>query len=47
LSHKIKVNLNKLQNKKPLEEQPNEKISISIGGSSENKKKKLKIRNQK
>ena len=39
MSHKIKFNLNKLQNKKPLEEQPNEKISISIGGSIENKKK--------
>ena len=39
LSHKIKFNLNKQQNKKPLEEQPNEKISISIGGSIENKKK--------
>ena len=39
MSHKIKFNLNKQQNKKPLEEQPNEKISISIGGSIENKKK--------
>ena len=39
LSHKIKFNLNKLQNKKPLEEQPNEKISISIGGPIEKKKK--------
>ena len=39
LSHKIKFNLNKQQNKKPLEEQPNEKISISIGGPIENKKK--------
>ena len=39
LSHKIKFNLNKQQNKKPLEEQPNEKISISIGGSIEKKKK--------
>ena len=39
LSHKIKFNLNKQQNKKPLEEQPNEKTSISIGGSIEKKKK--------
>ena len=39
LSHKIKLNLNQKQNKKPLEEQPNEKISISIGGPIENKKK--------
>ena len=39
LSHKIKFNLNKQQNKKPLEEQPNEKISISIGSSIETKKK--------
>ena len=39
LSHKIKFNLNKKQNKKPLEEQPNEKISISISGSRENKNK--------
>ena len=39
LSHKIKFNLNKQQNKKPLEEQPNEKISISIGGPIEIKKK--------
>ena len=39
LSHKIKFNLNKQQNKKPLEEQPNEKISISIGGPIKNKKK--------
>ena len=39
MSHKIKFKLYKQQNKKQLEEQPNEKISISIGGSSENKKK--------
>ena len=39
LSHKIKFNLNKQKNKKPLEEQPNEKISISIGGPIEKKKK--------
>ncbi len=39
LSHKIKFNLNKQQNKKPLEEHPNEKISISISGSRENKNK--------
>ena len=39
LSHKIKFNLNKQQNKKPLEEQPNEKISISIDSPIEKKKK--------
>ena len=39
MSHKIKFNLNKQQNKKPLEEQPNKKISISIGSSIETKKK--------
>ena len=39
MSHKIKFNLNKQQNKKPLEEQPNEKISISIGCPIEKKKK--------
>ena len=39
LSHKIKFNLNKQKNKKLLEEQPNEKISISISGSEENKNK--------
>ena len=39
MSHKIKFNLNQQQNKKPLEEQPNEKISISIGGTIENKNK--------
>ena len=39
MSHKIKFNLNKQQNKKPLEELPNEKISISIGGPIEKKKK--------
>ena len=38
MSHKIKFNLNKQQNKKPLEEQPNEKISISINSSREQKK---------
>ena len=39
MSHKIKFNLNNQQNKKPLEEQPNEKISISISSSKENKNK--------
>ena len=39
MSHKIKFNLNKKQTKKQLEEQPNEKISISIGGPIEKKKK--------
>ena len=43
LSNKIKLNLNKQQNKKSLEEQPNEKINISIGGSSENKKKIINL----
>jgi DNA-nicking Smr family endonuclease len=46
LSHKIKFNLNKQQNKKPLEEQPNEKISISINSSRENKKKIENIDNK-
>ena len=36
MSRKIKLNLHK-KNKKPLEEQPNEKISISISGSRESK----------
>ena len=43
LSHKIKFNLNKQQNKKPLEEQPNEKISISMDGPIENKKKSVNL----
>ena len=46
MSHKIKFNLNKQQNKKPLEEQPNEKISISINSSSETKKKIENIDNK-
>jgi len=46
LSHKIKFNLNKQQNKKPLEEQPNEKISISINSSRETKKKIENIDNK-
>ena len=33
MSHKINFNLNKEQNKKPLEDQPNQKISISISSS--------------
>ena len=47
MSHKIKFNLNKQQNKAPLEEQPNEKISITIGGPkastviAENSEKKI------
>ena len=47
MSHKIKFNLNKQQNKATLEEQPNEKISITIGGPkastviAENSKKKI------
>ena len=43
MSHKINFNLNKQQNKKTLEDQPNEKITISIGGSSEIKNKSLNI----
>ena len=39
MSHKIKFNLNKQKNNKPLEDQPNEKISISISSSAENKNK--------
>ena len=46
LSHKIKFNLHKQQNKKPLEEQPNEKISISINSSRETKKKIENIDNK-
>ena len=46
MSHKIKFNLNKQQNKKPLEEQPNEKISISIKSSRGTKKKIENIDNR-
>ena len=46
MSHKIKFNLNQKQNKKPLEEQPNEKISISINSSRETKKKIENIDNK-
>ena len=46
LSHKIKFNLNKQQNKKPLEEQPNEKISISINSSRETREKIENIDNK-
>ena len=46
LSHKIKFNLNKQQNKKPLEEHPNEKISISINSSRETKEKIENIDNK-
>ena len=46
LSHKIKLNLNQKQNKKSLEEQPNEKISISINSSMETKKKIENIDNK-
>ena len=46
MSHKIKLNLNQKQNKKPLEEQPNEKISISINSSRETKKKIENIDNK-
>ena len=46
LSHKIKFNLNQKQNKIALEEQPNEKISISINSSRETKKKIENIDNK-
>ena len=46
LSHKIKFNLNQGQNKKSLEEQPNEKISISINSSRETKEKIENIDNK-
>ena len=46
MSHKIKFNLNQGQNKKPLEEQPNEKISISIKSSRGTKKKIENIDNK-
>ena len=46
LSRKIKFNLNQEQNKKPLEEQPNEKISISINSSRETKEKIENIDNK-
>ena len=46
MSHKIKFNLNKQQNKKSLEEQPNEKISISINSSRETKEKIENIDNK-
>ena len=46
MSHKIKFNLNQGQNKKPLEEQPNEKISISINSSRQNKNKIENIDNK-
>ena len=46
MSHKIKFNLNQKQNKKPLEEQPNEKISISINSSWETKEKIENIDNK-
>ena len=46
MSHKIKFNLNQGQNKKSLEEQPNEKISISINSSRENKNKIENIDNK-
>ena len=39
MSHKIKFNLSKYQNKKPLEDQPNKKIRISIGSTDVGKHK--------
>ncbi len=45
MSHKIKFNLNK-QNKKPLEEQPNEKINITISIPRESKNKSENLENK-
>ena len=47
MSHKIKFNLSNKKNKKQLEDQPNEKISISIGGAIVNTNKVDKLENQK
>ena len=47
MSHKIKFNLSNQKNKKQLEDQPNEKISISIGRSTANTNKVDKLENQK
>ncbi len=46
MSHKIKFYLNKQQNKKPLEDLPNEKISISISSTRDNKKKSINLENK-
>ena len=47
MSHKIKFNLSNKKNKKQLEDQPNEKISISIGETIVNTNKVDKLENQK
>ena len=47
MSHKIKFNLSNKKNKKQLEDLPNEKISISIGGAIVNTNKVDKLENQK
>ena len=47
MSHKIKFNLSNKKNKKQLEDQPNEKISISIGGAIVNTNKVDKLENHK
>ena len=47
MSHKIKFNLSNHKNKKQLEDHPNEKISISIGGSKVSTNKLDKLENQK
>jgi len=47
LSHKIKLNLSSQEKKKQLEDQPNEKISISIGRPIVNNHKVDKVENKK
>ena len=47
LSHKIKFNLSNKKNKQQLEDQPNEKINIYIGGALANTNKVDKLENQK
>ena len=47
MSHKIKFNLSNKKNKKQLEDQPNEKISISIGEAIVKTNKVDKLENQK
>ena len=47
MSHKIKFNLSNHKNKKQLEDQPNEKISISIGLATVSTNNDDKLENQK
>ena len=47
MSHKIKFNLSNQKNKKKLEDQPNEKISISLGSPIANTYKVDKLENKK